>query len=96
MGNREQWKKGALRRIPTQDNVCLLGLPFQQLHVIKTTIYKPDFGVLTRYLGAFITAAHETGNLIFWVGLYYRIESIAANVSCRPGTIGQTLVSTCS
>lgn len=84
--------KGVLSepQLPTQDDVCLLGLPFEQLHVIKTTIYKPDIGVLARYLGALVTVAHETGNFIVWVGVYYRIESIAANVSCRPGTVGQT------
>lgn len=83
-------KKGMLSRtVPTQDDVCLSGLPFEQLHVIKTTIDKFDVGVLARYLGALVTVANETGNLVVWVGLNYRIESIAANVSCRPGTIRQ-------
>lgn len=86
----------ALRTRLTQDDVCLLGLPFEQLYVIKTTIHKPDVWILACYLGALVTVAHETGNLIVWVGLNYRIESIAANVSCRPGTIGQPRVSTCT
>lgn len=70
----------------TQHYISVLGFFLKQPSTVKVAIDKSHFRVLAGNSGAFIAIANKARDVKLGMGVSYRIEGVAADVSCRPGT----------